>query len=309
MIRRKNAPRADHRDVVAREGMLWASGPVDGVEVEYWRDDAHYVFTPAEIARLETATDELWQMCVHAARWMLTHVPDARLGLPDGSARRLLTSLDAGDPGSHARFDLCLDADGVPRMFEINGDTPTMLLESAVSQWSWHETLFPDSDQWNSVHERLVGAWARRVAHGQRDIHFTGLLDLVEEAATLAYLADTAAQAGATTSLFDLRDLGFDVDARCFVDGESQRIATCYKLYPWEDMLREPFGSQVESSGVTWVEPLWRQALSNKALLAALWQCYPGLSMLYKHHCILPLPHPSKRWIHPFAFLHSLPEQ
>lgn len=270
------APRPNFRDILDSEGMLWASETVDGHDVPYWTDSAYYSFSPAEIDRLEAATEELWGMCLSAATWMLTTYDDRRLCLPEGSTRRLLTSLEEGDPGSHARFDLCLAGDGTPKMLEINGDTPTMLIESAVSQWSWHEANFPELDQWNSIHERLVGAWKKRVAAGQDDIHFAGLLHLVEEASTLAYLADTADQAGATTSLFDLSDVGLDVDSRRFVDGQSLPIEVCYALYPWEDLLVEPFGAHIESSGVRWIEPLWRSALSTKALLAALWHLYPG---------------------------------
>lgn len=275
MRRASCEPRENFREVLDHEGMLWASEVIDGVDVPYWNDAAYYVFSPAEIARLESATDELWGMCLEAARWMLTTYDDRRLCLPQGSTRRMLASLEAGDLGLHGRFDLCLTDDGTPKMLELNGDTPTMLVESAVSQWSWHEARFPHTDQWNSIHERLVGAWRRRVAAGQDEIHFAGLLDLVEEASTLAYLADTAAQAGATTSLFHLADLGFDVDARRFVDGHTNPVSACYKLYPWEDMLTEPFAPQIESGGVRWIEPLWRSALSTKALLAALWHLYP----------------------------------
>lgn len=278
MIRHAITARPDHRTTLANEGMLWAQDPETGVV--YWRDDAAYSFTPEEIDTLEAATDELWGMCLAAARHMLTTVPDARLGLADGTTRRLLTSLDAGDLGSHARFDLCLTPDGTPKMLEINGDTPTMLIESAIAQWTWHEQVKPETDQWNSIHERLVGAWRHRVEAGQDEIHFAGLLDLEEEASTISYLADTASQAGATTSVFDLRDMGFDVDNRRFVDGTGHAIETCYALYPWEDMLAEPFGLQIESSGVRWLEPLWRQALSTKALLASLWECYPEHPLL-----------------------------
>lgn len=295
MIRRECAPRPDFLATLENEGMLWHTDVVDGVDELYWRDDAYYEFTGAEIDTLEAATDELWGMCLVAARWMLTHVDDRRLGLPPGSTRRLLASLEAGDPGLHARFDLCLGDDGVPRMLEINGDTPTMLVESSVAQWTWHEQTHPHLDQWNSIHERLVAAWRTRVERGERDIQFVGILDLVEEASTLAYLADTAQQAGAGTSLFDLRDVGLDIDTGRLVDGQSRPLGTCYKLYPWEDMLDEAFGPHIESSGVRWIEPLWRAALSTKALLAALWTCYPGHPNLLPAY--LDSPRDLREWV------------
>ena len=109
-------PRPNFRDILDSEGMLWASETVDGHDVPYWTDSAYYSFSPAEIDRLEAATDELWGMCLSAATWMLTTYDDRRLCLPEGSTRRLLASLEEGDPGSHARFDLCLAGDGTPKM-------------------------------------------------------------------------------------------------------------------------------------------------------------------------------------------------
>ena len=51
-----------------------------------------------------------------------------------------------------------------------------------------------------------------------------------------------------------------------------------YKLYPWEWVLGDDFGKHVIRSlpETTWIEPLWKTLLSNKALLAVLWEMYPG---------------------------------
>ena len=51
-----------------------------------------------------------------------------------------------------------------------------------------------------------------------------------------------------------------------------------FKLYPWEWMLDDEFGRHaVEQLPETlWIEPLWKTLLSNKALLAVLWEMYPG---------------------------------
>ena len=313
MIRRSIAPRAGVAQQLAREGMLWqfdtpeeaATEPSpDKVAASYWPDNAYYEFTSEQIDALEAATEELWSMCLVAAEYLLTHETDASLALPPGSLSRIRRSWDASQRGIYARFDLCWSPAG-PKMLEINGDTPTMLIESAVSQWSWHETNFPHLDQFNSIHERLVAGWSKfvpaAVSHsrggshrqGDGEIAFCGILDLVEEAATLAYLADTAEQAGLRTRLFDLRDLG--VQAGRFVDNVGTPLGTVFKLYPWEDMLTEPFGPLADRGGVTWIEPMWRSLLSTKAVLPALWTCFPDHPLLlpaYRHG-----PGPLSEWV------------
>jgi hypothetical protein len=62
------------------------------------------------------------------------------------------------------RFDLRYDGDGPATLLENNADTPTSLLQAAGPQWFWLEELYPDADQWNSLHERLVEAWRRQRA-------------------------------------------------------------------------------------------------------------------------------------------------
>jgi len=55
-------------------------------------------------------------------------------------------------------------------------------------------------------------------------------------------------------------------------------MATVFKLYPWEWALTDQFGKSVVRSlpETLWIEPLWKALLSNKALLAVLWEMYPG---------------------------------
>ena len=51
-----------------------------------------------------------------------------------------------------------------------------------------------------------------------------------------------------------------------------------FKLYPWEWVLDDDFGRRAVDllPETMWVEPLWKTLLSNKAILAVLWQMYPG---------------------------------
>ena len=55
-------------------------------------------------------------------------------------------------------------------------------------------------------------------------------------------------------------------------------MAGVFKLYPWEWVLSDDFGKHVVRSlpETLWLEPLWKSLLSNKALLAVLWELYPG---------------------------------
>jgi len=55
-----------------------------------------------------------------------------------------------------------------------------------------------------------------------------------------------------------------------FVDLDGAPITHCFKLYPWEWMLREPFAKRVEASGCSFIEPPWRLLLGSKGILCVL---------------------------------------
>ncbi|WP_418277108.1 glutathionylspermidine synthase family protein [Isoptericola jiangsuensis] len=291
MRRHAIAPRLRWRETVESQGLVFPVTPVTGADgtgstVPYWNEAAWYEFSLAEVERLEAATDELYGMCLEAAREMVRRYSDADLCLPGGALALAKESLDRGDPSVYARFDLVHDGVGPAKMLEINGDTPTGLVETAVAQWRWLEDVFPYRDQWNSVHDRLVRWWAEalgagRYADGVHFLHSTAD-DSGEEEMTVTYLRDTAAMAGVRTYGHPVEQLGWHEapEGRRFVDDFDLPVRAAFKLYPWEDMLHEPFGAHVldrdELTPVQWLEPPWKLLLSTKAILPVLWELFPG---------------------------------
>jgi glutathionylspermidine synthase len=93
---------------------------------------------------------------------------------------------------------------------------------------------------------------------------------------TVNYLRDTAIQAGWQTQYLDVEQLGWHPTRQVFTDMREFEIKNCFKLYPWEWMQREKFGPMVLKDTVNWLEPPWKAILSNKAILAVLWELFPG---------------------------------
>lgn len=286
MRRQTCQPRPDWRTTVESQGLVYPTTALaDGGEVNYWNEAAYYEFTGAEVDYLEGVVEKLHGMCVEAAKYLAGGALGT-LGLPPEALRLALESLRKNPPSLYGRFDLRYDGAGPATMLEYNADTPTGLVESSVAQWFWLQDVMPHRDQWNSLHERLIMQWRKLApAFPSRTVHFAHTdAGGNEEWMTVAYLRDTADQAGLTTIGLDMRDIGFDAVSRTFVDLADRPIEACFKLYPWEDMLREEFGGHIlaDPDGVTWLEPLWKVLLSNKALLAALWRLYPN------HENLLP---------------------
>ena len=297
MRRVASEPRPGWRRTVESQGLLHAVGRAEPGEgagagpgeepgggsggTPYWDESAAYAFTEDEADVLEAATEELHAMSVRAARRVLDE-PDlyASLGLPEHAEGVLRRSLEAGGPSLYGRFDLAYDGSGPPLLLEYNADTPTALLEAAVVQWYWLEDLHPERDQLNTLHERLVLAWQRQLpGHAGRTVHFAaGQTEPTEDWVTLAYLRDTAREAGLVDVGMRMEDIGWWQEGGRFVDRYDVPVDVCFKLYPWEWMLAERFGPLLDapSARITWIEPAWKALLSSKTLLVALWREFEG---------------------------------
>ena len=269
MRRESVRPRPDWRQRVEPLGFDFHT--IDGAP--YWVEDGCYRFDAAEIDRIEDACNELHAMCLQAVAEICGKGDFWRAGLDDAAAALAEASWRRGDAGLLGRMDLAYDGHGEPRLLEYNADTPTSLLEAAVVQWYWLEDTGVGRDQFNLIHEKLVARWPQVAKAGQA-VHFAGCLESAEDAGTLGYLRETCREAGFDTDLLDISQVGFRGGA--FTDLADRRILQMAKLYPWEWMLDEAFAAHLPAVEQRWIEPAWKQVLSNKALLPLLWEMFPG---------------------------------
>lgn len=284
MRREAATPRPDWDATVRAQGLVYIDTELpDGRLMSYWDETACYRFELDEVLRLEEATEELHRMAVAAAKHIVARRRYAEYGIPDWAAEAVARSLREEPPTLYGRFDLWYDGSWPPKLLEYNADTPTALVEAAITQWYWLEDTRAEHDQWNSIHETLVARW-RRIGAGLHDpllhVAWSDEETTGEDQMTAGYLAETAHQAGLKTEMITMREIGWD--GRRFRDGAGTPITTCFKLYPWEWMLAEPYGPLALAPGTptTWIEPAWKLLLSNKALLAVLWEMFPDHPLL-----------------------------
>ena len=243
----------------------------------YWREDACYVFRAAEIAVLERAATELQAMCLKAVEHVLEKGRFREYGIPDPMIPVIRESWERDEVGLYGRFDFAYDGRTYPKLLEYNADTPTSLVEAAVAQWYWMEERFPGQDQFNSLHERLIAAWKRAKDFLPADTLYFLHQDTLEDQQTVAYLRDTADQAGLSTAQMLVEDLGWDEAKGGFCDLDERLVRAAFKLYPWEFMIKDAFREHLvrQPRPCTFLEPAWKMLLSNKALLAILWELFP----------------------------------
>lgn len=275
MVRTAIKPREGWTEKVESLGFLFHSE--DNL---YWDESAYYRFESAQIDELEAATNELHARCLDVVQWILDSHWFQRLNIPERFYPYIKRSWDEDETRGrsiYGRFDFVYDGLTAPRLLEFNADTPTSLFEASVVQWFWLQDVFPDSDQFNGIHERLIETWKDiNTAYGAPRFYFTCLRDNLEDLSTVEYLRDTAVQAGLDTKFIYLEDVGYHKWRKTFLDLEENDIKVMFKLYPYEWLIHEEYGLHLLDTDITLIEPAWKMLLSNKAILPLLWEMFPN---------------------------------
>ena len=167
-------------------------------------------------------------------------------------------------------------------MLEYNADTPTALLEASVIQWYWLQELFGEkSDQFNSIHKKLIETWPKIARQWQEGgtLYLTCVADSMEDLVTVTYLMDTAIEAGIKAELIFISDIGLGLHPFTrFTTLDEITIENIFKLYPWEWLLADKYGQYIPDvfDRMTLIEPIWKLILSSKGILPVLWKLDPG---------------------------------
>jgi glutathionylspermidine synthase len=284
MRRHSIRPRDNWQSIVAKTG-LTCHTLTNGTP--YWDETAYWEFTSTEIDRLQAATAEIQKLALAAGDHILDHDRLAEMKVPSAAATRIRETWNSEPPALYGRLDLSFDGRQI-KLLEYNADTPTALVEAAVTQWYWLQDCFPGADQFNSLHESLVAKWKDLRDYLGQPVYFAhdgGEEDVM----TISYLRDTAEQAGHRTVPIAMSEIGWEEAKSRFVDLHRHPMRSIFKLYPWEWMLGERFGPNAlatmgganwQSEGVNWIEPIWKMMWSNKALLAILWELNPNHELL-----------------------------
>jgi glutathionylspermidine synthase len=72
-----------------------------------------------------------------------------------------------------------------------------------------------------------------------------------------------------------MNDLGISIRSPYLLDVEERPVRLLYKLYPWEWMIRDPFGKEIPGLQTHFLEPAWKMLWSSKAMLPLIHHLYP----------------------------------
>jgi glutathionylspermidine synthase len=273
MQRITTSPRNNWKQAVERLGFGFHT-----TNVPYWDESAYYSFTMNEILLIEDATAALWEMCLTAVQHVIDRKRYDLFHIPPDFIPLIERSWEEDHPSLYGRFDLCYK-DGRVKLLEFNADTPTSLYEAGIVQWFWLQDLDESKDQFNSIHEKLIEQWRflRNYLY-PGPLHFACLRGTLEDLTNLEYIRDCAIQADIATHFLYIEEIGWGPQEQVFVDNANQPVHNLFKLYPWEWIAADEFGENIalDKNRTLFIEPAWKMILSNKAILAVLWELFPG---------------------------------
>ena len=274
-------PRAGWRQTAESLGFHFHT--IDGEA--YWDETAYYQFSLRQIEEdIERPTEELHQMCLElVARAVNSEQLLTQLLIPEQYWDLVRNSWQSKDQHLYGRMDFAYDGHSPARLYEYNADTPTSLYESAFFQWLWLEQMISQgklpvaADQFNLIQEMLIESLVLLKKRHLKDqpLYLASCRDSEEDFGTVEYFRDCASQAGIDARFIYMDDIGVGDNGQ-FTDLGDQSIPALFKLYPWEFMFEEQFGTALASAETLFVEPAWKSILSNKAMLPLLWQEHKG---------------------------------
>ena len=276
MIRCNNTPRKNWVERVESIGFNYHS-----LGSLYWDERFYYKFSMQQIDKIEVATNEVYQMFIDSVQYVIDNDLFDKLKIPKHFKEYIINSWEEELPSIYGRFDFSYDGENI-KLLEFNADTPTSLFEASVVQWQWMIDTFGEGkvDQFNSIHEKLIEYWKylydNKFLYNDSPLYFSSIKDSIEDLINVEYLRDTAIQANIPTRNIYIQDIGWDDVRKQFTDLEENEIKQIFKLYPWEWMFDDDFGKNIISSDETlFIEPAFKAIMSNKGLLAIMYELFP----------------------------------
>lgn len=249
----------------------------------YWNDTVGYEFKLEEIDKIEDSANEIHQMCLDFVDEEIKKGDYRGYNFNSLQKELIEQSWNRKDLHLYGRFDFGYDGKNL-KLFEYNADTPTSLLESAVAQWNWIEQIegLKNRDQFNFIHEALEERFKfLKEKTGCKHFHFVGMEEAGrEDWGNIDYLTDLAYSQGFNVHQLATESIGVKKDHDYFVDVNDENMELVFKLYPLEWMTTSDFAKYLKNSKTKFVEPFWKMLLSNKVLMAKLWEKHEGHDLL-----------------------------
>lgn len=282
------------REFLDKIGFNWHT---DSDGSDYISDELIEI-SPAEAEAYYEAANELYDMYVEAAQYVIDNNLFHELGIPFNLVDIIKESWE-NDVHWHlyGRFDFAGGIDGKPiKLIEFNADTPTSVFETAIVQWALlKENGMENSSQFNDLYDGLVENFRRLVTLSDETSEFDKIYDgwkilfssvagNIEDENTTKFLLNAARDAGFECEFAYVDEVEFDDEEGIFYNGENYEF--WFKLIPWEQIAIEESNlalilkNIIKNQKAIILNPAYTLLFQSKGILKILWDLYPNHPLL-----------------------------
>ncbi len=251
--------------------------------------------TENEAIAYQKAGEELYQMFVTAAEWVIKTKNYDLIGIPKNMIPLIEYSWEHDNHWHlYGRFDLSGGLDSQPiKLIEFNADTATCLPETAIIQWaSLMANGFEENKQYNSLFENLVETFKNIKelnSNFEPKILFSAMEGSPEDSTNLEILYEAAQEAGFQADIEFVSQIEFSKEEGIFIEkgvDEFENYPFWFKLIPWEFIawdepeLLEILQELVLKKKIIVLNPAYSLLFQSKGLLKILWDLHPNHPLL-----------------------------
>lgn len=251
--------------------------------------------TEQEAENYAEATNELYEMYIQAAQYVIDNNLFEQLAIPQNLAQMIKYTWE-NDNHLHlyGRFDLSGGTDEKPiKLIEFNADTATCIPETAVIQWAHLKANgLDDSLQFNSLYDLLKANFERLRglnAHLAPTLLISAMKDFPEDDTNVEVLGEAAKEAGFEIAYCYIEDVQFSAQEGVYMRDHFDnyyRFNFWFKLVPWEYIaydepeLMDILNELVLNDKLIVINPAYNLLFQSKGILKILWDLFPAHPLL-----------------------------
>lgn len=287
-MKRVRVPLRDRSDSRAAEtGVVGLTVDVDGTRHKKWDESTAYLLTPTDSDLIIRSAYEAVSMARDAVDFLL----DGQWGTLGYSVplfEMMRESFDRRQKDFISRYDFVWKNDGSLVLYDIDGDSPRGIVETAHTQRHWVFDSFGQKakkgkiTQLNSIPESIEDVLRQAASQVSRRRFFSVAGDDFDSRLTAAFIRDIAVGAGWDAT--SMRWSDFCWDGRQWVGRNGERVSSFYKHVPWDTVVMsrriEEDLSEHYLDLTTPFDPLWKAVLSSRAVIPAMSFIYPGSNLI-----------------------------
>ena len=282
MERHRGEPRSGWEKIVEGQGLVYGipGRGQGGTPRPYWDESVHYTFSMDEVLSLEADVEVVHSMCLEAVEHVVTTERFRDFAIPEYAWEAVAASWRRSDPHVYGRFDLRYDGGGPAKLLEYNADTPDRAARgrrrAVVLAARTPAPTTTSGTPCTSARRAAGGRSARACPSDAVYFAWRGRRH-GEDHDTVRLPAGDGGRGRA------LRTVGLSIedDRLGLVGGTLRRPRRARHPARSSSSTRgsgcspTTFGPHVPACTTRWLEPPWKVILSNKAMLAVLWELFP----------------------------------